>query len=190
MSAAAQAPSSESIMQSENISRYIALGANLSVLIGLLLVAVEINQANTTARAEMAASHQDRWVDIDISWQDAEFAKTWAKSLTDPDQLTTAEMLQLNGFMWSFVDHLGNYRLMWDFGIFEPPQDSYEQVVIDAADIFFGSNYGRAWYEENKSSINPIAVEILDEHLENLGPNEFLNQFQRIKDRVADLAAN
>ena len=177
-------------MQSENINRYISLGANLGVLIGLILVAVEINQANTTARAEMAASHQDRWVDIDISWQDAEFAKTWAKSLTDPDQLTTAEMLQMNGFMWSFVDHLGNYKLMWDLGIFRPPQEPYEKVVIDAADIFFGSNYGRAWYEENKGSINPIAVEIIDEHLENLGPREFLDQLQRIQDRVAYLAAN
>jgi len=174
-------------MQRENINRWISIVANIGVLIGLILVAVEINQANTTARAEMATSFQDRWVDIDISWQNAEFAETWAKSLTQPDQLTTAEMLQLNGLMWTFVDHLGNYKLMWDLGIFEPPQETYEQSVIDVADIFFGSKYGLAWYEENKGSINPATVEILDKHINSFGQSEFLDQFKRIQDRVKDL---
>ena len=176
-------------MQSEHLNHWISIGANIGVLIGLLLVAIEINQANTTARAEMGTSFQDRWVEIDVSWQDAEFAETWAKSLTHPDQLTTSEMLQLNGFMWTFVDHLGNYKMMWDLGIFEPPQETYEQSVIDVADIFFGSRFGRAWYEENKDSFNPAAVKILDEHMEDLGTSTFLDQFQRIQNRIADSAS-
>lgn len=177
-------------MHGENLNRWISLGANIGVLIGLMLVAIEINQTNTAARAEMAASYQDRWVDIDISWQDAKFSETWAKSLTQPEELTTAEMLQLNGFMWTFTDHLANYRLMWDLGIFEAPQETYEQTVIDVADIYFGSNYGRAWFEENRSSINPTTVEILDNHLKNLGSTEFLDQFQRIQDRASRLNEN
>jgi len=177
-------------MQSDNVNRWFSVGANIGVLIGLILVAVEINQANTTARAEMATSFQDRWVDIDISWQDADFAQTWAKSLTNPGQLTTTEMLQLNGFMWSFADHLGNYKLMWDLDIFAPPQESYEKLVIDVADIYFGSMYGRAWYEENKDSFHPAAVKVLDEYLQIREPTEFLDQFKRIQDRVADLATN
>jgi len=177
-------------MNRENFNRWITVGANIGVLIGLILVAIEINQANTTARAEMAASFQDRWVDIDISWQDAEFAKTWAKSLTQPNELTTAEMLQLNGFMWTFADHVTNYKFMWDLGIFKQPQATFEETVIDVADIYFGSQYGRAWYEENRQSFAPSTVEILDNHLENLGSSEYLDQFQRIQDRVSGLDEN
>jgi hypothetical protein len=174
-------------MHGESLNRWLSFGANTGVLIGLLLVAIEINQANITARAEMAASFQDRWVDIDISWQESEFAKTLAKSLAQPDELTTSEILQLNGFMWTFVDHLGNYKFMWDLGIFGPPQETFEQTVIDVADIYFGSAYGRAWYEENRESIGPTTVEILDNHLENLGSHEYLDQFQRIRDRASSL---
>ena len=98
----------------EKYDRWLSLGANLGILVGLLLVALELNQATVTARAEMASSFQDRWVDMDISWQDAAFSETWAKSLTQPTELTTSEMLQLNGFMWTFGDHLATYRLHWD----------------------------------------------------------------------------
>jgi len=62
-------------MRRKNLDRWLSVVANFGVLIGLILVALEINQANVTARAEMATSFQDRWVDIDISWQDAEFSK-------------------------------------------------------------------------------------------------------------------
>ena len=86
--------------------------------------------------------------------------------------------------MWSFVDHLGNYKLLWDLDVFEPPQETHEQSVRDVADIYFGSSYGRAWYEENKSSINSATVQILDDELEDLGSDEFLDQFRRIQDRI------
>ncbi len=168
----------------EKYDRWLSLGGNLGILVGLLLVALELNQATVTARAEMASSFQDRWVDIDISWQDPAFSETWAKSLTQPTELTTSEMFQLNGFMWTFGDHLANYRLLWDLGIFEPPQESYEEVVRDVADIYFGSDFGRAWYEENKSSLFPVVVEILDEEIKRFQPNEYLAQFERIKKRL------
>ncbi len=171
-------------MRRKNLDRWLSVVANFGILIGLILVALEINLANVTARAEMATSFQDRWVDIDISWQDAEFSKTWAKSLTHPDQLTTAEMLQLSGFMWTFVDHIGNYRLMWDLDIFADPQESYEVVILSVAPIYFGSSFGRAWYEENKSSFHPTAVEILDKELPKLNANEYLDGFARIQQRI------
>ena len=168
----------------EKFDRWLSLGGNLGILVGLLLVALELNQATVTARAEMATSFQDRWVDMDISWQDASFSETWAKSLTRPTELTTSEMLQMNGFMWTFGDHVASYRLLWDLGIFVPPQDSYEAVVRDVADIYFGSSYGRAWYEENKSSFHPVAVEILDEEIKRFQSDEYLAQFERIKKRL------
>jgi len=82
------------------------------------------------------------------------------------------------------VDHIGNYRLLWDLDVFEAPQESYEEVVIDVAAIYFGSNFGRAWYEENKSSFHPTAVEILDKELPNFHANEYLDRFARVLQRI------
>ena len=108
-------------MDADKVNRWLSLGANLGVLAGIALLVYEINQATLTTRAEMVSSHQDRWVNLDLSWQDAEFANTWATALEAPEELSTAQMIQLNGFMWAFFDHVATTRLLWNLGILDRP---------------------------------------------------------------------
>ena len=91
-------------MDTEKVNRWLTLGANLGVLAGIMLVAFEINQANLTTRAEMISGFQDRWIAMDMSWQDAEFAAAWAKAIENPEELSISEMIQVSGHIWAFLD--------------------------------------------------------------------------------------
>ncbi len=114
-----------------------SLGANLGVLAGIILLAYEVNQATLTTRAEMISGHQDRWVTIDLSWQDREFAATWAKAMEDPEELTVTDMIQLNGFMWSYFDHIGTNRVLWELGVFDDRVETIEEIISSNTYIFF-----------------------------------------------------
>ena len=95
-------------MNTDKINQWLMLGANVGVLIGLILVVLEINQATVTTKAEMLTSYQNRWVELDHSMQDADFAQAWAKAIESPDQMTTAEMIQVGGLLWAFIDQLND----------------------------------------------------------------------------------
>ena len=149
-------------MDADRVSKWMSLGASLGVLAGIILLAYEINQATLTTRAEMISSFQDRWVTIDLSWQDREFAATLAKAMEDPEELTVTDMIQLNGFMWSYFDHIGTSRLLWELGVFDDRVNTIEEIISDNAYMFFGNKFSQAWLEENRENLNSQTMEIVD----------------------------
>jgi hypothetical protein len=173
-------------MDGNKVNKWLSLGANLGVLAGIMLLAYEINQATLTTRAEMISSHSDRWVTIDLSWQDREFAAAWAKAMEDPKELTLTEMIQLNGFMWSYFDHLGTSRRLWELGILDDLSETPEEVISDNSYIFFGNKFSRAWLEENRENIGPRTMEIVDQVLSKVTADETLDSYTRIKARIGE----
>ncbi len=161
-------------------------GASIGVLAGIILLAYEINQATLTTRAEIINSYQDRWVTLDLSWQDREIAATWAKALEDPNELTLTEMIQLNGFMWSYFDHIDTNRLLWALGVLDDRSQTQEEIISVNTYIFFGNKFSLAWLEENRENIGPRTMEIVDQVLSEVTADETLDSYTRIKTRIGE----
>jgi hypothetical protein len=100
-------------LNADKINKWLVLGANVGVLIGIILVVLEIRQATITTNAEMVSNHQNRWVEISLSMQNAEFAEAWAKAMQDHDELSVSEMIQVSGFLWAFIDQLHSNQRLW-----------------------------------------------------------------------------
>jgi hypothetical protein len=173
-------------MDADRVNKWMSLGASLGVLAGIILLAYEINQATLTTRAEMISSFQDRWVTIDLSWQDREFAATWAKAMEDPEDLTVTDMIQLNGFMWSYFDHIGTNRVLWELGVFDDRVNTMEEIISSNAYIFFGNRFSQAWLEENRENITPQTMEIVDRVLSKVTADQTLDSYTRIKTRISN----
>lgn len=173
-------------MDKDRLNRWLTLGANFGVLAGIGLLAYEINQATLTTRAEMISNHQDRWVTMDLSWQDSEIASAWATAMETPEELTVTEMVQLNGLMWSFFDHVATTRTLWRLGILDNPDLQPENIYVQNAYIFFGNKYSRAWIEENRHNLSPLAMETIDQLMEETSEDETLEMYNRIKERIVN----
>lgn len=171
-------------MDADKVNRWLTLGANLGVLLGIGLLVYEINQATLTTRADMASSHQDRWVAIDLSWQDSEFAATWAKAMEAPEELTVAEMVQLNGFMWAFCDHVNTTRILWRLGVLESPSITADQTITTNAYIFLGNRYSRAWVEENSHNLDPETLATIKANMATTSESATLDMYNRLKERI------
>ena len=173
-------------MNANNINKWLTLGANLGVLTGIILVAYEINQSTLATRAELISSHQDRWVTMDLSWQDKEFAGAWAKAMENPETLTVTEMIQLNGFMWSYIDHIDTNRVLWNLGILDDPMPSQENLISTNAGIFFGNKFAQAWLVENRALLGARTMEIIDRELTSVSTDDNLEFYMRIKTRLGN----
>jgi len=173
-------------MDADKVNSWLSLGANFGVLAGIALLVFEINQATLTTRAEMVSSHQDRWVAMDLSWQDAEFAATWATALETPGELTTAQMIQLNGFMWSFFDHVGTNRVLWELGVLNRPLQTTDEIIAENAYIFLGNRYSRAWVEEHRHVLSEQVLRTMDAVRDSISDDETLAMFECMRQRISE----
>ncbi|NIV18643.1 MAG: hypothetical protein GWN47_09635 [Woeseiaceae bacterium] len=173
-------------MDTEKVNKWLTLGANLGVLAGIMLVAFEINQANLTTRAEMISGFQDRWIAMDMSWQDAEFAAAWSKAIENPEELSLSEMIQVSGHIWAFLDQVNSSRRLWALGVMAEPMAPTDLIIANNAAIFFGNEFAQSWWTENKSRMNPEIVMLMDPVIQDISPTRDLEYYERIKARTRD----
>ena len=176
-------------MDAGKVNSWLSLGANFGVLAGIALLVLEINQATLTTRAEMVSNHQDRWVSMDLSWQDADFADTWATALQAPEELTHAQMIQLNGFMWAFFDHIATTRVLWNLGILDRPLETADAIIEGNAYIFLGTvmfeSLGPlAWVEENRHNLSEQGLRTIDAVRDSSSGGDTLAMYECIRQRI------
>lgn len=176
----------EKELDADKVNKWLTLGANFGVLAGLILVTFELHQSTVTTRAEMISDFQDRWVAMDMSWQDAEFAAAWAKAIENPEELTTAEMIQLSGQLWAFIDHLNSIRRMWELGVFDEPLPSLEVVIANNVKIFFGNAFAQSWWAEYERQSTGVLTELMAPEIEKVSVTRDLEYFERIRSHIRD----
>jgi len=119
----------------------------ISIVAGLLLVAYQINQATSIASAQARAEYSAGWRSIDSTRQSENFAEVLAKSIYDPDELTPAEILELDAYYIGILDQIQSAKANWEAGI----RRSHWHVAVDfVAQYRFGNEFSRSWWNLTK----------------------------------------
>jgi len=87
-------------MNADRVNRWLTLGANVGVVIGLILLLIEIDQNNDLARAQIHQTRADSWGDFRLTLGDSEhLLSAWEKfrdagGPQDPDALDKLDYLE------------------------------------------------------------------------------------------------
>jgi|GEM_PF-1143103 len=117
-------------MKSESINQWVTLGANIGVLLGILLLAYELNQNNDLLEAQISFSYQQNRRDVGAALSNNEpLARVIAKASSD-ESLSDTELLML-------IDYHYEIFIVWEWeyleslqGRFSPNTDGWKQVVL------------------------------------------------------------
>jgi len=170
-------------MKKIDVGQVITILANIGVLVGLILVALQIRQNTVLVRAELVSNATDSWIDIDASKQSDNFASVLAKSIDDPQELTSAEIIELDGYLYTYLDQLLRDRQLHELGVFDvPSEDLIQMSIMD----YFGNEFARAWWAETKSQWPPDIIDLVDREMETVSVNQDLEKIERIRRRLKD----
>jgi len=170
-------------MNTGKIGEWLQVIGSFGVLAGLILVALQIQQNTVLVRAELLSNASDAWINIDASKQSETFASVLAKSIVKPHELTAAEILELDGYLFTYIDQLGRDRELYNLGVFDTPP---EALVRGSLSDYFGNEFARAWWAETKWKFNPDITEIIDREMESISVSQDIDYIERIKARLSN----
>lgn len=134
----------------EGINKWLQLAGNLGIVLGLLLVVVQLKQNADLTKTQLLYDESQRQIDLETRVVGEEGARVWARSLTEPGQLTLEEQRIVEALLWSFVEQLRAAYMLGELGLLDAGE--WKTRVRGETGFFLANPYGRAWW--NNFSIN------------------------------------
>ena len=171
-------------MDSDRLNRWLALGANIGVLVGLLLVLLQMNQNEELLRVQITNEFFESYIAADTTFAGENLPAIWQKSVEEPENLSIAEMRAMEAQTFSPLSRWVSLYRLAEAGIVD---NSFwkSQVDMDVT-FYFTSPYGRAWWEVFKEQlpVSYLPTELkdrIDEKLATTPPNQILTQYRELQ---------
>lgn len=150
---------------SDRVNRWLTLGANIGVLLGLIVLIVEVRQSANLSRIALEADRADAQMTFELRMVDPAIAVVWEKSVYTPEDLTNAELRILDATFVSVTMVYDRLLVMREGKLINRAR--VEQHIANSAPFYFGSSFGKNWWRQNAigwqgSELYEIADPIMD----------------------------
>ena len=164
-------------MNTERISRWLTLGANIGVVLGLLLVAFQIRQEAELTKMQLFSDHTNARKEWAQAMMGDSPMTVVAKSIERPKDLSLEELLIMDNYFISALNELRRYELLRKSGL--DTGTNIEGLHL----LYFGSNFAQAWYQAYGGDNE---LEVVDAKVTGVDKNWIVNFFNRVLSKVED----
>lgn len=133
-------------MTGERLFNYVQLATGVALLVGLLLVFVELQQAKALSLAELTSQGYSEVLADQRALMGENAAQTIARACEQPETLSSEDAVVLHAFYLNKITQLSRLRVLEtiaDFGV--PWQRIAEDYLVDV----LSTEPGRVWFETN-----------------------------------------
>lgn len=164
----------------ERINRWLTLGANIGVLLGLIVLIIEVRQNASLARITLEAERAAAQARYEMHMADPANSEVWMKAVYTPEALTPTELRIMDANMVVAMMTLEHLMTMRDGDLVDDQRIAWH-VELNAP-FYFGFAFGKNWWQENAigwkgSDLYPIA----DPIVRNVDETFLLQYYERLK---------
>jgi hypothetical protein len=149
-------------MDREKINRWLTLLANLGVLGGLILVALQIRQNTAITRAQVTNDYFLADMQLELTMMGENPAASWIKAVYSPDELTREDAAVVDRYFNYGIVQLQRLRRMNELGL----ADDQWTDRISYLRWHLGNEVGRRWWANSKAGLPEDLVATVEEILE------------------------
>lgn len=135
-------------MNSERLNRWLSFAANIGVIAGLVLVAIQINQNTEITKAQIANDYFLADMALELAMMGENPAYSWNKAVYDPNALTTEDAVVLDRYFNYGLVQIHRLQEMDKMGM---AYEGWEERV-NYLRWHLGNEVGRRWWEGVKDS--------------------------------------
>ena len=148
-------------MNTEKLGRWLAPVANLGVIAGLILVAVQINQNTQITKAQIANDYFLADMALELAMMGEHPAVSWNRAVYAPDELTSEDAVVLDRYFNYGLVQIHRLQEMDKMGM------AHEgwQERLEYLGWHLGNEVGRRWWESVREDYSAEFRETVDKIL-------------------------
>ena len=148
-------------MDTDRLNYWFTLSANIGVIAGLILVAVQINQNTQIAKAQITNDYYLADMELELAMMGDDPITSWTKAVYTPSDLTKEDAAVIDRyFNYGFVQ-IQRLQKMQELGLAD---DEWENR-LEYLSWHLGNEIGRRWWAYMKISAPNDFVQMVDEIL-------------------------
>lgn len=148
-----------------------------AVVASLVFVGLQMRQDRVVARSELAAGSFESFADLRREMTGPELASTYAKMLERPEELTTAEQLQVNAYLDAAKLLIIRECYLYQRGIFT----ECSIAVHEYGPYFFGNDYAQEWWRLQSPKSLSFLENWVDDSISRIDPEYNLKELRAIQ---------
>lgn len=144
---------------------WVQIVANIGLIAGLILVGLQLKQNSDLLKTQLLYEESGRFISSEQAMYGEEPARTWAKSIETPRDLTLEEIRIIDAYLYTMVEHWRATQMLAEEGLLDE-RDEWQFRVKNEAQYFFGNEYARAWWSVYREEIvisSPELITIVDD---------------------------
>ena len=164
-------------MITTKVNSWLSLGANIGVVIGLVLVAYQIDQEAELTKIQLFSDATSSRKEFSQAMMGSDPMEVVAKSIERPHELTLSELQMMDMYLISALNELRRLEFLRLAGL------DVDADVEGFHKFYFGSNFAQAWFQEYGGDNE---FQSIRERVEGANPAWVVSFFDRILARLGD----
>jgi hypothetical protein len=148
----------------------------VAIVASLVFVGMEIQQERDLARSDLAAQSFENTATFHLTMTSPDFARTYAKVLENPGNLTIDEKLQIDGYLRAVVALIRRECYLTERDVFS----ECREIVRSLGKSVFGNRYAQAWWKLNKPHARPYFPVWIDSEISGFDPDQHLQMLEQV----------
>ena len=148
-------------MLTDTVNRWLTLSANIGVIAGLILVAVQIDQNTRIMRAQIVNDYYLADMNLELAMMGDDPAISWTKAVYAPNELNHVDATILDRYFNYGLVQISRLQKMHELGMAD---DDWEDR-INYLRWHLGNEVGRRWWANYEDGDSSEFIQMVDEAL-------------------------
>ena len=151
---------------SDKIKSWLTLIANAGILIGLVLVAIELNQNTDQLRLQLTFQANQKIFENNRELIGSNPTHTIAKSITNPENLTYEEYLTASSYVLNMLNEWEDRFFIYEAGLIS--EQDWKRHIYENIGWTLGNRFAQKTWQANKSVFETKFAQYVDQALVNI----------------------
>ena len=148
-------------MLTDTVNRWLTLSANVGVIAGLILVAVQINQNTQFTKAQIVNDYCLADMNLELAMMGDDPVVSWTKAVYAPNELNHVDAAILDRYFNYGMVQISRLQKMHELGLAD---DDWEDRIYYLR-WHLGNEVGRRWWVNYKDGVSNEFIQMVDEVL-------------------------